>query len=155
MSVILSILIGLSSLSILFGFILLIIVYTSPVWLMRFYLNIVCKSGTVTQKNGESCTDLVNSVCTGEGDKGKWRTVIATCKDSTTQTYDYTCTQNPPNCKKSQAQIVSSARIVMWSCLWGGIGLLFILEIFSQHYLKKREKHKFILAHLKSQLEAL
>jgi len=119
---------------------------------MRFYLNIVCKSGKVTQ-NGESCEDLINSVCPGEG--AQWKTVIATCQDKKTQTYDYTCQQNPPNCKKTQAQIVSSAKIVMWSCLWGGIGLLFILEIFSQQYLKKREKHKFILAHLKSQLEAL
>ena len=48
MSVILSILIGLSCLSALFGFILMIIVYTSPVWLTKFYLNLVCKSGTVT-----------------------------------------------------------------------------------------------------------
>ena len=43
----------------------------------------------------------------------------------------------------------------MWSCLWGGIGLLFIVEVFSQHYKHKRDKHEFILKHLKSQLELL
>ena len=35
----------------------------------------------------------------------------------------------------------------------GAIALLFIIEMFSQVYLKKRRKHEFILTHLQIQLE--
>ena len=149
MSVILSILIGLSCLSALFGFILLIIVYTSPLWLTRFYIKLACNSGTVYKKTKEqTCEDLGNSVC-----KGKGASVIRGCKDDKPKDtpYWYNCSTSCSN-NITQNKVVSGAKIVMWSCLWGGIGLLFIVEVFSQHYKHKRDKHEFILKHLKSQL---
>lgn len=149
MSAILKILIGLSCLSALFGFILLIIVYTSPLWLWRFYIKLACPSGTVYKEtDAQTCKDLGNSVC-----KGKGASVISRCKDNAAKDtpYWYNCSTSCSN-NITQNKVVHGAKIVMWSCLWGGLGLLFIVEKFSQHYKHKRDKHKFILKHLKSQL---
>jgi len=45
-----------------------------------------------------------------------------------------------------------SVRIIASFLVVGGIVILLIIELLSKYYWDKREKHKFIVAHLKDQL---
>ena len=45
--------------------------------------------------------------------------------------------------------------ILLASCLFvGGFIILLIIELLSKHYWDKREKHRFIIEHLKDQLKS-
>ena len=64
----------------------------------------------------------------------------------------YTRHFNLPQSEGRDEILDKTRHVAAWFVI-GAIITLFIIEMFSQYYLVKRQKHEYILTHLKMQLE--